>query len=61
MSSCPLCQSKRIHKSRRQGILERAILAMIYVRPFRCERCDFRFYRWSFNSNSNPSRTATTH
>ena len=61
MSSCPLCQSKRIHKSRRQGILERTILALIFVRAFRCERCDFRFYRWSSNSNSGSSRAATTH
>ena len=60
MISCPQCRSGRIHKSRRKGILERAILAMIFVRPFRCERCDYRFFRWSFTAHSNASRTATT-
>jgi hypothetical protein len=25
---------------------------MIAGRPFRCERCDFRFFRWSLNSKA---------
>jgi predicted Zn-ribbon and HTH transcriptional regulator len=60
MKSCPLCRSERIHASRRKSIFERRILAMIFVRPFRCELCDFRFFRWSFNSNPQPSRQVTT-
>jgi hypothetical protein len=59
MMSCPPRRSERIHKSRRAGIIERRILAMIFVRPFRCERCDLRFFRWSFTTNSNSSRPAT--
>jgi hypothetical protein len=55
MMSCPLCHSKRIHRSRRKGIIESGILAMIFVRPFRCERCDYRFFRWSLLANPNPS------
>jgi hypothetical protein len=35
----------------RKGLFEPGILAMIFVRPFRCERCDLRFYRWSFTTN----------
>jgi transposase-like protein len=58
MIGCPLCRSGRIHQSRRKGIIERGILAVIFVRPFRCERCDSRFYRWSFSANHNSSRTA---
>ena len=42
--NCPVCQSQRIRQSRHRAILERAILAIALVRPFRCERCDFRFY-----------------
>jgi hypothetical protein len=61
MKSCPDCESTRIHQSRRRGIVESIILATIFVRPFRCERCDLRFYRWSFTSNSNSSRPATTY
>ena len=57
---CPECGSTRIHLSRRRGILERGILARLFVRPFRCERCDFRFFRLSFTSHAGPNRTATT-
>ena len=59
MMSCPLCHSKRIHRSQRKGIIEQVILAMIFFRPFRCERCDFRFFRWSFTTNPSSSRPAT--
>ncbi len=55
MISCPLCRSKKIHQSKRKGILEQVILAMILVRPFRCERCDYRFFRWSVSANPNLS------
>jgi len=58
--SCPLCHSKRIHHSQRQGILEQVILAMILIRPYRCEKCDHRFFRRSINTNHNSSRQATT-
>jgi len=33
--NCPQCTSQRIHQSRRRRIMER-ILAMLFVRPFRC-------------------------
>jgi hypothetical protein len=59
MLSCPLCHSKRIHRSKRKGLIERAILAIIFIRPFRCERCDYRFFRRSLSANSNPARRAT--
>jgi predicted Zn-ribbon and HTH transcriptional regulator len=61
MLSCPRCRSERIHQSRRNGIIESGILAMLLVRPFRCERCSFRFFRLSIRPNSNSSRTAMTH
>jgi len=57
---CPLCQSKRIHRSKRKGIIERVFLAMMLVRPFRCERCDFRFFRRSSLASPNASHQATT-
>jgi hypothetical protein len=59
MKSCPACDSSRLHRSRRRGIVERTILAVIFVRPFRCERCDARFYLWSFSANPQASRQAT--
>jgi len=53
MMSCPQCH-------RRKGIMEKGILAMIFVRPLRCEECDARFFRWSFITNPDSSRQATT-
>jgi hypothetical protein len=58
--NCPQCTSARIHQSRRKGIVER-VLAMMFIRPFRCERCDLRFFRLSFASNPNLSRSTTTY
>ncbi len=55
MKSCPECDSSRIHPSKRKGIAERLVLAAIFVRPFRCERCDARFYLWSL-SGKGPSK-----
>ncbi len=60
MISCPQCRSERIHQSRRKGIIERRILTLIFVRPFRCERCDYRFFRRTLTANPNSSRPATT-
>jgi len=60
MVNCPFCQSKRIYPSRRRGIIERSFLTMVCVRPFRCENCDFRFYRWSLSANPNTSRQVTS-
>ena len=60
MLNCPICDSKRIHQSRRKGVVEKIILALLFIRPFRCEKCDMRFYHWSFSSNPNSSRQATT-
>jgi hypothetical protein len=60
MICCPNCESARIHQSRRRGIVERVILALLFVRPFRCELCDQRFFRWSLATDPNGSRAATT-
>src|SRR5450755_2013411 len=56
MKHCPLCRSARIHQSRRKGIVERMLLAIVFVRPLRCERCDSRFFRVSLTGNVNASR-----
>ena len=31
MANCPRCRSEQIHRSRRKGIIERRILAMLFV------------------------------
>jgi hypothetical protein len=54
---CTECQSHRIRRSRRRGILESSLLAMIFIRPYRCLACDHRFFRWSLNANPSPQRS----
>lgn len=53
MLVCPKCDTERVHASRRGGAIEKIVLAAIFVRPFRCESCDFRFFRWSLSANPN--------
>ena len=55
MICCPNCNSARVHLSRRKGLLEKGVLTMIFIRPFRCEKCDDRFFRWCFSTNPNAS------
>jgi hypothetical protein len=59
MICCPNCDSARIHQSRRKGIVEKVILALLFVRPFRCERCDERFFRWRFSTSTDALRLAS--
>jgi hypothetical protein len=56
-TNCPECQSHRIRRSRRRGVLESRILAALFIRPFRCLACDRRFFRWSFIANHGSQRT----
>src|SRR6267143_1574132 len=59
--NCPYCQSQRIHRSKPKGVLESGLLAMIFVRPFRCEKCDSRFFssmRWRARQDSNLRHSA---
>lgn len=48
MKRCPLCNSEELHRSRRIGVIERTILTMLFLMPFRCEDCSARFLLWSF-------------
>lgn len=61
MMRCPECHSDRVFPSRRRNALERGLLAMLLVRPFRCLACDLRFFRWSVTAHPNASRSAATH
>ncbi|HET9402827.1 MAG TPA: hypothetical protein VFO34_17910 [Candidatus Acidoferrales bacterium] len=42
--SCPCCGSEEVTRSRRQGFIERNILGMTAIRPYRCMDCDTRYY-----------------
>jgi predicted Zn-ribbon and HTH transcriptional regulator len=57
---CPDCHSGHIHRSRTKGVLESVLLATVCLRPFRCEDCDLRFFRWSMEKQSRSHRPART-
>ena len=41
---CPSCGSRDVSRSHQHGLLERRILPVFRVRPYRCVECDNRFY-----------------
>jgi VanZ family protein len=41
---CPTCQSLRLYRSRRRGLLE-CLSPLIRLAPFRCDICSHRFWR----------------
>jgi hypothetical protein len=57
MVSCPQCDSECVHQSRRKGFLEKGPFAMISFRPYRCEICDLRFFRWTFAGTPSSARS----
>lgn len=48
---CPMCGSRCIRRSKRRKTVERTVLTMLLVRPFRCVECGWRFFRWSLRKN----------
>jgi hypothetical protein len=46
MRHCPECHSARLRRSKRRGLIERHLLSVVALKPFRCESCLHRFFRW---------------
>jgi hypothetical protein len=46
MRHCPQCYSEEVRRSKRRGLTERYLLSAIALKPFRCENCRNRFFRW---------------
>jgi hypothetical protein len=42
--SCPHCRSQETSRSHRRGLIEKYLLPSFRVRPYRCIKCDARFY-----------------
>jgi len=57
--TCPNCQSSLMHRSKTKGLVE-IVFAALFRRPFRCEECDERFFRWSIGEKRRPERPMTT-
>ena len=52
---CPRCQGESVHRSHRRGMVERVVCALLLISPFRCEDCDYRYFRF------RPLRAHATH
>ena len=48
---CPACRSGCVRRSRRKGIVEKTLLTVAFVRPFRCVECGWRFLRPSLRAS----------
>jgi hypothetical protein len=56
---CPYCQSDLTHRSRTRGIVE-SLLVFLRIRPYRCDECDCRFFRWGVQHKSKATRSPRT-
>jgi hypothetical protein len=41
---CPKCRGFEIERSSRKGLFERVLLLLAQQRPYRCLKCEHRFY-----------------
>lgn len=41
---CPACGCQDVRRSRRKNPLELCVTLLFFLRPFRCEKCFYRFY-----------------
>jgi len=55
---CPACRSGCVRRSRRKGIVEKTLLTMAFVRPFRCVECGWRFLRPSIRASFETQQAA---
>jgi len=42
---CPECGGGVMHRSRRRGVLEKVLCGALPIHPYRCNDCDYRFFR----------------
>jgi hypothetical protein len=56
---CPACQCGRTRRSRTRGTGE-SLLAFLLIRPYRCEECFHRFFRWSIRHKPTATPPAGT-
>jgi transposase-like protein len=46
---CPGCQSRNVRRSHRKWGVERFLLPLVLLRPFRCKNCGRRYYGYMFS------------
>jgi hypothetical protein len=57
---CPFCNSGRIYKSRRKGLLELLLRRIFFISPYRCLACDARHFRFRLPERRRPDQPLPT-
>ena len=55
-----MCWSRLIRRSKRRSLIE-VMLFPMFVRPYRCMECDWRFFRWSVLNEGTHKRHCARH
>ena len=57
---CPHCTSTEVFRSHRRGPFEKYLFSMIGMRPYRCTKCEVRFYGFApVNEQDAPAHLKT--
>ena len=56
---CPKCEAHDIRRSQRHGLYEGLVMRMVFFAPFRCQKCQNRF--WAFASGHHSHSRQHTH
>ena len=43
---CPTCGSSHLSRSKRKGVFEFTLSSIFRMKPYRCQRCDYRHFRF---------------
>jgi hypothetical protein len=50
-----------IRRSKRRSLIELTLLPILFVHPYRCMECDWRFFRWSVLNKTTRKRHPSRH
>jgi len=56
---CPFCRCLEVYRTRSKGIIERHLLPVVRLCPYRCTSCDRRFYAGVASRGANLSELVT--
>jgi hypothetical protein len=56
-----MCWSRLISRSKRRSLIELTLLPLLFVRPYRCMECDWRFFRCSVLNKATHKRHSSRH
>ena len=59
LRNCPDCHSGNVRRSVRWGILETFVFPLLMLRPFRCEKCDCRYFGLFFAARTKKRKAGS--